>query len=129
MRISDWSSDVCSSDLRGTPVLGICNGFQVLTETGQLPGALMRNQRLDFVCRDAPLTVENAQSAFTSRYEAGETIMIPVAHHDGNYFADADRSEEHTSELQSLMRISYAVFCLKKKNKTTIDNQIYSHNK
>src|SRR3546814_19962749 len=54
---------------RGTPVLGICNGFQVLTETGQLPGALMRNQRLDFVCRDAPLTVENAQSAFTSRHE------------------------------------------------------------
>ncbi len=75
---------------RGTPVLGICNGFQVLTETGQLPGALMRNQRLDFVCRDAPLTVENAQSAFTSRYAAGETITIPVAHHDGNYFADAD---------------------------------------
>src|SRR3546814_19178376 len=98
MRISDWSSDVCSSDLRGTPVLGICNGFQVLTATGQLPGALMRNQRLDFVCRDAPLTVENAQSALTSRYEAGETIMIPVAHHDGNYFADVDQLDRLAGE-------------------------------
>ncbi|MCM8729931.1 phosphoribosylformylglycinamidine synthase subunit PurQ [Hephaestia sp. GCM10023244] len=75
---------------RGTPVLGVCNGFQVLTETGLLPGALMRNERLDFVCRDTPLTVVNAQSAFTSRYDADETITIPVAHHDGNYFADAD---------------------------------------
>ncbi|MBN8807793.1 MAG: phosphoribosylformylglycinamidine synthase subunit PurQ [Sphingomonas sp.] len=75
---------------RGVPVLGVCNGFQVLTEAGLLPGALMRNAGLDFVCRDVALTVENAQSAFTSRYAAGETIRIPVAHHDGNYNADAD---------------------------------------
>lgn len=73
---------------RGVPVLGICNGFQVLTEAGLLPGALMRNAGLDFVCREVPLTVENAQSAFTSRYAAGESIVIPVAHHDGNYNAD-----------------------------------------
>ena len=73
---------------RGVPVLGICNGFQVLTEAGLLPGALMRNAGLDFVCREVPLTVENAQSAFTSRYAAGERITIPVAHHDGNYNAD-----------------------------------------
>jgi phosphoribosylformylglycinamidine synthase subunit PurQ / glutaminase len=75
---------------RGTPVIGICNGFQVLTEAQLLPGALMRNEGLDFVCRDVDLIVENAQSAFTSRYGAGEKITIPVAHHDGNYFADAE---------------------------------------
>ena len=75
---------------RGLPVLGVCNGFQVLTEAGLLPGALMRNAGLDFVCRDVALTVANAQSAFTSRYDANETIRVPVAHHDGNYFADAD---------------------------------------
>ncbi|MGV3457129.1 phosphoribosylformylglycinamidine synthase subunit PurQ, partial [Sphingomonas sp.] len=65
---------------RGVPVIGICNGFQVLTETGLLPGALMRNAGLNFVCRDVALTVENSQSIFTSRYDAGETISIPVAH-------------------------------------------------
>src|SRR3546814_1284788 len=102
---------------RGVAVLGVCNGFQVLTEAGLLPGALMRNAGLNFVCRDVALTVGTSQSAFTSRYDEGETIRVPVAHHDGNYFAD-DRSEEHSSELQSLMRISYAVFCLKKKTHT-----------
>ena len=75
---------------KGLPVLGVCNGFQVLTEAGLLPGALMRNAGLDFVCRDVALTVANAQSAFTSRYDANETIRVPVAHHDGNYFADSD---------------------------------------
>ncbi len=75
---------------KGVRVLGICNGFQVLTEAGLLPGALMRNQGLNFVCRDVALTVGTAQSAFTSRYAADERIVVPVAHHDGNYFADAD---------------------------------------
>ncbi|MCP3735443.1 phosphoribosylformylglycinamidine synthase subunit PurQ [Sphingomonas sp. RP10(2022)] len=75
---------------RGLPVLGVCNGFQVLTEAGLLPGALMRNAGLNFVCRDVALTVDTAGSAFTSRYAAGETIRVPVAHHDGNYFADAE---------------------------------------
>jgi len=73
---------------RGVPVLGVCNGFQVLTEAGLLPGALMRNAGITFVCRDVALTVENNQSIFTNRYDAGEAITIPVAHHDGNYFAD-----------------------------------------
>ena len=74
---------------RGMPVLGICNGFQILTEAGLLPGALIRNAGLDYVCRDVPLTVANAQTMFTGRYAAGEAVTIPVGHHDGNYVADA----------------------------------------
>ena len=73
---------------RGVPVLGVCNGFQVLTEAGLLPGALMRNAQLTFVCREVPLRVETSQSLFTAGYEAGEIVRFPVAHHDGNYFAD-----------------------------------------
>lgn len=73
---------------RGLLVLGVCNGFQVLTEAGLLPGALIRNAGLNFVCRDVALAVDNARSAFTGRYDAGETIRVPVAHHDGNYVAD-----------------------------------------
>lgn len=73
---------------RGVPVLGVCNGFQILTEAGLLPGALMRNAGIRFVCRAVKLKVENSQSIFTSHYDSGEEITIPVAHHDGNYFAD-----------------------------------------
>lgn len=74
---------------RGVSVLGVCNGFQVLTEVGLLPGVLMRNAGINFVCRDVSLTVANSQSIFTSRYEQDELLSIPVAHHDGNYFADS----------------------------------------
>lgn len=72
----------------GVSVLGVCNGFQVLTEVGLLPGALMRNAGINFVCRDVALSVTNSQSIFTSRYAQDEMLSIPVAHHDGNYFAD-----------------------------------------
>lgn len=75
---------------RGVPVLGVCNGFQVLTESGLLPGALLRNSGIRFVCREVPLTVANSQSLFTSAYETGQVAVMPVAHHDGNYFADGE---------------------------------------
>ncbi len=73
---------------RGGYVLGICNGFQVLTETGLLPGALIRNATLKFVCKTVGLTVGSTDSVFTQGYEAGQGVFIPVAHHDGNYVAD-----------------------------------------
>jgi phosphoribosylformylglycinamidine synthase I len=69
----------------GVPLLGVCNGFQILTEAGLLPGALLRNARLKFVCRDIHMKVETAQSLFTAGYENGQVIRVPVAHHDGIY--------------------------------------------
>ena len=81
----------------GVAVLGICNGFQILTEAELLPGILLRNAGLGFVCKNVGLKVETSQSLFTSAYAAGQTLSIPVAHHDGNYFADEatlDRLEE-----------------------------------
>jgi len=75
---------------RGGFVLGICNGFQVLTEAGLLPGALMRNAGLKFVCKPVALRVATADSGFTAGYAAGQVLTIPVAHHDGNYQADAE---------------------------------------
>ncbi|MDH3335563.1 MAG: phosphoribosylformylglycinamidine synthase subunit PurQ [Rhodospirillaceae bacterium] len=73
---------------RGGLLLGVCNGFQILTEAGLLPGVLMRNANLKFVCRDVELTVERNDTAFASGYDKGQKIRIPVAHHDGNYFTD-----------------------------------------
>lgn len=75
---------------KGTRVLGVCNGFQILTEAGLLPGALMRNAGIRFVCKTVQLKVENADTIFTNQYENGQIIPCPVAHHDGNYFADPD---------------------------------------
>ena len=91
---------------KGLPVLGVCNGFQVLTEAGLLPGALMRNAGLNFVCRDVALTVENDQSLFTSGYAAGEAVSFPVAHHDGNYVADAETL--HRLEGEGRVALRYA---------------------
>ena len=94
---------------KGVMVLGVCNGFQVLTESGLLPGALMRNAGIHFVCRDVALTVENSQSAFTSGYAAGEQITIPVAHHDGNYFADSATLDRLEGEGRVAFRYAESV--------------------
>jgi phosphoribosylformylglycinamidine synthase len=88
---------------RGGFVLGICNGFQVITEMGLLPGALMRNAGLKFVCRTVALRVGTTDSAYTSGYVLGQTIRIPIAHHDGNYTIDA----EGLARLQGDDRIAF----------------------
>ncbi len=88
----------------GAPVLGVCNGFQILTESGLLPGALMRNAGLKFVCEKAKLKVDNANTRFTSHYEGGAELIVPIAHHDGNYFADADTLDRIEGEGQVVFR-------------------------
>jgi phosphoribosylformylglycinamidine synthase subunit PurQ / glutaminase len=94
---------VIAAASRGVPVLGVCNGFQVLAESGLLPGALMRNAGIRFVCRDATLVVENDSSLFTCAYRKGQQIVVPVAHHDGNYFAD----EETLDRLEGEGRVAF----------------------
>lgn len=83
---------------RGGYVLGVCNGFQVLTETGLLPGALMRNSDLKFVCREQSLKVETTNSAFTSEFESGQGVQFPIAHHDGNYTIEPEQHQKLKDE-------------------------------
>ncbi|MGA9602567.1 MAG: phosphoribosylformylglycinamidine synthase subunit PurQ [Methyloceanibacter sp.] len=82
----------------GTPVLGICNGFQVLTEAGLLPGVLMRNSTLKFICRDVHLRVERTDTAYARRYKKGEVVRFAIAHKDGSYFADDETLERLEGE-------------------------------
>jgi phosphoribosylformylglycinamidine synthase I len=88
----------------GGPVLGICNGFQMLCEAGLLPGALLRNARLRFVCKDVPLTIENADTAWTRSYAPDETVIIPVKNGDGRYYADAATLDELEGEGRVVAR-------------------------
>tara|TARA_R110002051_G_scaffold165688_2_gene236585 strand:+ start:50460 stop:51128 length:669 start_codon:yes stop_codon:yes gene_type:complete len=88
----------------GAPILGVCNGFQILTECGLLPGALMRNAQLKFICEETPITVANANTRFTSRYSSNAKLTIPIAHHDGNYFADTETLVRIENEGQVVLR-------------------------
>lgn len=95
--------DVVKKAGDGTPVLGVCNGFQILIETGLLPGALMRNAGLRFVCERTPLSIETKNSMFTRAYGDTKEVVFPIAHHDGNYFAD----EETLKELEDEGRVVF----------------------
>ena len=95
---------VADAAARGVAVLGVCNGFQILTEAGLLPGALMRNAEIKFVCRDVPLTVDAADSVFMRGFAAGEAITLPVGHHDGNYAADDDTLDRLEGEGRVALR-------------------------
>jgi phosphoribosylformylglycinamidine synthase len=96
--------DIKAKAERGVAVLGICNGFQILTEAGLLPGALMRNADLKFVCRPVALEVNETQSAYTRKYENGQRVVFPVAHGDGNYFADNETLDRLEGENRVVFR-------------------------
>jgi phosphoribosylformylglycinamidine synthase I len=89
---------------KGGAVLGICNGFQVLTEAGLLPGALMRNAGLKFICKPVALSVEETQSVFTRKYDKGQTVTLPIAHGEGNYYADADTLDRLEGDGRVMLR-------------------------
>ena len=95
---------VAEKAAKGVLVMGVCNGFQILLEAGLLPGALMRNTSLKFVCREVKLEVANANTAFTRAYQPGQIIRCPVAHHDGNYFADPETLARLEGEGQVAFR-------------------------
>ena len=102
-RFSNIMKEVVKAAEAGKPVLGVCNGFQVLTEAGLLPGALLRNRDLKFMCRNVTLKVENAKTMFTAEYAEGDELTVPIAHGEGNYYCD----EETYSELKENGRIVF----------------------
>ncbi len=105
-RFSPVMKDVVRFAGTGKPVIGICNGFQILLEAGLLPGAMLRNRSLTFECRFVNLRVENTDSAFTRKYQPGQILRIPIAHGEGNYFADTDTLQRLEYNRQVLVRYS-----------------------
>jgi phosphoribosylformylglycinamidine synthase len=103
-RFAPVMQDVMEFAKRGGAVIGICNGFQILTECGLLPGALLRNRKLKFICKNIFLRIENNTTRFTSNYEKGQIITVPIAHGDGNYFADAETIKRLENENRVIFR-------------------------
>lgn len=97
-------SPIVSAAEKGVRILGVCNGFQILTEIGLLPGALMRNSKMDFLCKDVSLNIENGTSSFSSAYAENDSIELPIAHHDGNYFASNDVLDQLEDEDRVVFR-------------------------
>ncbi|TLS34970.1 phosphoribosylformylglycinamidine synthase subunit PurQ [Pseudalkalibacillus caeni] len=102
-RFAPIMKEVIKAAEAGKPVLGVCNGFQILLEAGLLPGAMKRNDRLKFMCRPVELIVENNQTLFTNGYEKNEVITVPIAHGEGNYYCD----EKTLKELEESNRIAF----------------------
>jgi len=97
-------ADLVRKAAAGVPILGVCNGFQTLVEAGLLPGALMRNKNLKFVCKDVHLRIDNATTRFTSKYDSGAVLRCPIAHADGNYFADTETLDRLDGENRVVFR-------------------------
>lgn len=105
-RFSPVMAEVARLAKRGSLVLGICNGFQILTEAGLLPGSLIRNSGLKYICKDVFVRVENVSSPFTGRYEEGQVLRIPISHGEGNYNAPGDVLERLRDEGRVVLRYS-----------------------
>ncbi|MGG0665734.1 phosphoribosylformylglycinamidine synthase subunit PurQ [Viridibacillus arvi] len=108
-RSSNVMTEVVKAAEAGKPILGVCNGFQILTEAGLLPGALLRNKKLKFMCRTVDLKVVNNNTQFTNQYAKDEIIKVPIAHGEGNYYCDEDT-------LQSLKDNNQIVFTYSSEN-------------
>jgi phosphoribosylformylglycinamidine synthase len=99
-RFSNVMKEIIKAAEAGKPILGVCNGFQILLETGLLPGAMLRNENMKFICQDVQLKVQNNETLFTTGYENGEIITIPIAHGEGNYFCDTETLKELKNNKQ-----------------------------
>ena len=99
-RFSNVMKEIIKAAEAGKPILGVCNGFQILLETGLLPGAMLRNENMKFICQDVQLKVQNNETLFTHGYENGEIITIPIAHGEGNYFCDTETLKELKNNKQ-----------------------------